>query len=301
MDQYLVIRLTPTSPVDGAAFATYLEDLTIKVYQEDASTSPPLLGSASYSSPLILMQEPGVSGSYLVCASYPTSTATSQKSKGDYGNTLEFASTKGIPVGAYLFFGSFDKNFFTADTIVTAVTETKITLSKELPNYVSAYTIASFMWNFVPTTSPWSLNPPAMKLSAQTTQDATTGNTVLHFASTTGISFGMAVSAQLAGVIDTDTIVSAADATSITLSKPLLKDLPGNSEVDFTFELNSGIFQHVEPGSFTLGGFNFPAILPAAVATAIIQLNSPPQLLNITVDVQRGTGNNLEQIPVEDA
>ena len=31
-DNFLVIRIHPDSPVDGATFSTYLEDLQIKVY-----------------------------------------------------------------------------------------------------------------------------------------------------------------------------------------------------------------------------------------------------------------------------
>ena len=34
-NSYLVIRLCPTSPVDGATFATYLEGLTINVQGKD--------------------------------------------------------------------------------------------------------------------------------------------------------------------------------------------------------------------------------------------------------------------------
>jgi hypothetical protein len=36
---YLVIRLVPTSPVDGATFATYLEDLEIQIYQANPAPS----------------------------------------------------------------------------------------------------------------------------------------------------------------------------------------------------------------------------------------------------------------------
>jgi hypothetical protein len=48
MLSYIVIRLIPESPVDGATFATYLDGLRLQVF--DAYTGDPLSDFA-YSSP----------------------------------------------------------------------------------------------------------------------------------------------------------------------------------------------------------------------------------------------------------
>lgn len=99
MPSYLVIRLVPDSPVDGATFATYLEDLRLQVI--DANTLLPRSGLA-YSSPMIMVEDP-VAG-WIATVSAPTNSPTGYGgSANDYGSQLTFDSTDGISVGSYVF------------------------------------------------------------------------------------------------------------------------------------------------------------------------------------------------------
>ncbi len=299
MSDFLVVRLTPASAVDGYIFATYLEGLTINVYPANTPESPAtLLGSASYASPLILIQIPD--GSYLVSVSLPTLVATART---NFGNVLHFASTEGIPVGSYPFiFDVFGKNFFANDTTVTDVTEKTVTLSKDIPGYLQADTIVSFILDYTNINNPWASN--TLSFTVKTSAIAKKNKSVLHFAATktNGIFFGMSVTTALPGFIADNTTVIAADNTSVTLSKPLLKDIPGGTAIDFTFPLSTGIFQHLESTSFSIAGFDFGVSYPASVATAIIPLNAAPsQFFDIAVKATRGTDNQgAELVIVED-
>ena len=58
---YIVIRLVPQSPVDGATFGTYLDGLALQVF--DANTLAPR-SNIAYASPMILFQSPGASGNF---------------------------------------------------------------------------------------------------------------------------------------------------------------------------------------------------------------------------------------------
>ncbi|HEX7734070.1 MAG TPA: neuraminidase-like domain-containing protein [Ktedonobacteraceae bacterium] len=290
---YLVARLTPSSPVDGITFATYLEDLTIQVYPANAAPGTPSLGSTVYSSPLLLTPG-GTPQSYLAVTSRATAEATARDSSNNtYGDVLKFASTKGIMVGAWLFSPE-DQPLFPAGLIVKEVKEDSIILNNSLPAYVPANTIVGFVLNYDNIT-PWSTDPPILTVHRTTSADALKDATSLPLASTQGIAAGMTVSPQ-SGIINTQTTVRAVDQTSVTLSKPLLGKLPKNTDVTFTFELSSGIIQHIETNGFTIPGFNFGSINSASVATAIIELNSPPPpFLDISVLASRSG----KQIPVE--
>src|SRR5215467_1387774 len=97
---FVVIRLVPESPVDGATFSTYLDDLAIQVV--DANTKTPLSGLA-YASPMTVFQWFAGSGAYLSAVSAATAVSTPYKNASDYGSALKFKSTDGISVGAYVF------------------------------------------------------------------------------------------------------------------------------------------------------------------------------------------------------
>src|ERR1035441_2799634 len=101
---YVVIRLVPESPVDGATFGTYLDELSLQIL--DAHTGKPLSDLAYYS-PLNLFQWPRLDG-YFSAVSAPSSESTTchkavSPAKDNYGSTLTFDSTDGIPVGSYVF------------------------------------------------------------------------------------------------------------------------------------------------------------------------------------------------------
>src|SRR5215469_6956187 len=99
MGGYLVVRLVPESPVDGATFTTYLDNLQLQAF--DAYTGNPV-SNFVYSSPYTLTQWPTLSG-YLSLASVVTSDDTKyQTGPQNYGSTLTFKSTEGIQLGAFV-------------------------------------------------------------------------------------------------------------------------------------------------------------------------------------------------------
>jgi Tc toxin complex TcA C-terminal TcB-binding domain len=369
---YVVIRLVPESPVDGATFATYLDGLALQLI--DANTLQPR-SDLAYSSPLILFEWPGASG-WMSLVSVPTSEPTSYNGS-DYGNTLKFDSTDGIPVGSVVY--STDQTTIPVGSLqVMSVTQSSVQLSGTLSKYVPVGTVVSFIGQS-PSGDPTSA-PTNFSFILSTSSPATTlGNdlVVLHLADTTGIEVGIEVSGSgvasgttvayvdtgagtvtisqpltsspssvtftlnppfayftvkpssgtpaakpstlkfpsnatngiavgmtlvpVTGLIAPGTTVTSVTATTVKLSQPLLGPLPSGQKVTFTFPLSNGIVQHVEVTTtiwnfFT--GFEF-AIIPAAVATAVVPLNpTPPRpdYLDIKVKATRGA----EILPLPD-
>lgn len=282
-DNYLVIRLTPTSPVDGATFTSYLEGLTIDVYPANApQNSTTRLGDASYPVPLMLIPQSG--GDILAWVLASTSAATPST---NFGKVLQFNSTEGIAVGStpYISADFLGNNFFASGTFVTAVTDTAVTLSKDIPGFLSAQTIVAFRVDYAPGLNATLSTDGTLTVNLDTTSIAKKNKTTLPFASTTGIFTGMSVTTASAGYIDNNTTVTAADSTSVTLSKPLLKDIASPTTIAFTYTPGTGIVQFAE---FTG---------PISVATVVIPLNAPPPpFLDIAVVVTRSG----EKIPVDD-
>ena len=371
---YVVIRLVPKAPVDGATFATYLDGLQLQLL--DANTALPLTDFA-YSSPLILLQWPPGSGGFLSVVSAPTSVPTVyQTGPKNYGKTLTFDTTKGIPLGSYVFTTD-NTTIPPGKNQVAAITETTVELDNPLPNYVPAATPVSFLGQSrsgdpstaapvsfsLATTSPatsigtellvlhfvdtsgvtvgmaatgsgiaagttvaevpssttvilsqkmssspasvtFTLNPPFANFSLTPKSGSPTANpTTLTFAAnaTNGVATGMTLS-PISGLIAPGTTVTGVTSTTITLSKPLLAQLPaGGQAITFTFPLSSLIAQHTE--SLTAAtGITFPGFdqvfIPAAVATAILVLNAPPpDYLDVKINATRGT----ETIPEPNA
>jgi Tc toxin complex TcA C-terminal TcB-binding domain len=369
---YIVIRLVPESPVDGATFATYLDGLALQVI--DANTSLPR-SDLAYSSPLILFQWPGAGG-WMSLASAPTSEPTSyNRSAGDYGNTLNFNSTDGIPVGSYVY--SSDQTTIPPGSLqVTSVTQGTVQLSGSLSNYVPAGTVVSFMsespsdptsatasWFTLPTSSAptnleddlvvlhfadtrgvtigmgvsgagvaggttvayvdpsaetvivsqaftgspssvtFTLNPPfAYVTKTPSAGTPTTKPGTLRFPAnaTNGIAVGMTL-APVTDLIGPGTTVTSVTSTQLKLSQPLLGPLPSKQAITFTFPLSTGIVQHVQA---TQTGWNFItgidyAMIPAAVATAVIPLNPSPPLPDY-LDIQIKASRAAEIVPVTD-
>jgi hypothetical protein len=362
---YVVIRLVPSSPVDGVTFATYLDGLALQVI--DANTGQPR-SDLAYSSPLILFEWPGASG-WMSLVSVPTSEPASYNGS-DYGKTLQFDSTDGIPVGSVVY--SSDQTTIPPGSLqVTSVTPDSVQLSGTLSNYVPAGTVVSFIGQS-PSGDPTSA-PTNFSFTLATSSPATTLGqdlVVLHFADTTGITAGMGASGSgvasgttvayvdtgsgtvtvsqpltsspssvtftldppfayftvtpssgtpaakpstlkfpangtngiaagmtlvpVAGLIAPGTTVANVTSTTVKLSQPLLGALPSGQQVTFTFPLSKDIAQHVE---VTTTGWSFftgiqYAIIPAAVATAVVPLNTAPALpdyLDIKVNATRGT------------
>lgn len=360
---YLVVRLVPESPVDGATFATYLDGLALAVI--DANTGLPR-SDLAYSSPLILFEWPGASG-WMSLVSVVTSQPTSYNGT-DYGTTLNFDSTDGIPVGSAVY--SSDQTTIPPGSLqVTSVTQGSVQLSSPLSKYVPAGTVVSFIGQS-PSGDPTSAPSFSFTLSTSSAATKLDGDlVVLHFADTTGITIGMGVSGTgvasgttvayvdpgsgtvivsqvltgspsaatftldqpfayftvkpssgtptahpstlkfpsngtagiavgmtlvpVAGLIAPGTTVTSVTSTTVKLSQALLGALPSGQQVTFTFPLSKDIVQHVE---VTTTGWNFFtgiqfAIIPAAVATAVIELNTSPSLpdyLDIKVKATRG-------------
>jgi hypothetical protein len=362
---YVIIRLVPSSPVDGATFATYLDGLALQVI--DANTGQPR-SDLAYSSPLILFEWPSASG-WMSLVSAPTSQPTSYNGS-DYGSTLNFDSTDGIPVGSYVY--SSDQTTIAPGSglQVTSVTQDTVKLSGTLSNYVPAGTVVSFVGQS-PSDDPTAAPPFSFTLATSGAATSLDGDLlVLHFADTTGVTVGMGVSGPgvasgttvayadpgagtvivsqtltsspssvtftmnppfasltatpssgtpaakpstlkfssgatngiavgmtlvpAAGLIAPGTTVTNVTATTVKLSQPMLGSLPSGQTVTFTFPLSNGIVQHVEvttTGWNFITGFQF-AVIPAAVATAVVPLNPTPPLpdyLDIEIKAIRGT------------
>jgi hypothetical protein len=99
---YLVVRLIPKDPINGATFTTYLDGLQLQVF--DAYSGLPL-SDIVYSSPLSFFQWPlGYSGSsepFFASGSSVTTQGTPYNGT-DYGTVLNFSSTAGMSVGSYV-------------------------------------------------------------------------------------------------------------------------------------------------------------------------------------------------------
>ena len=191
---YIVIRLVPESPVDGATFATYLDGLTLQVL--DANTLEPR-SDVAYSSPLTLFSWLGLTPLFSA-VSVPTSQPTAFQVSGsnkNYGKKLEFNSTNGISVGSYVF--SADQTTIKPDGSlrVTNVSPGEVQLKGTLPNYVPAGTVVSFLGQ-----SPGEIDSstPGFSFPLDTSSPATMLGgelLVLHFADARGVTAGMAVTA----------------------------------------------------------------------------------------------------------
>src|SRR5579863_9638869 len=93
-DNFLVIRIHPDSPVDGATFSTYLEDLQIKVYlagtYPGTTTHPAvLLGETQVNaSSLNLVAVPWLSDTYVASVSKKVAAPTTGSGT-NFGTTLK--------------------------------------------------------------------------------------------------------------------------------------------------------------------------------------------------------------------
>src|SRR3974390_2972533 len=97
-NNFLVIRIHPDSPVDGATFSTYLEDLQIKVYLAGTfpGTGAVLLGETQVNAATLnLVAVPWMPGTYVASVSKRVATNTSGSS-GNFGTTLNVPEATGI-------------------------------------------------------------------------------------------------------------------------------------------------------------------------------------------------------------
>ena len=133
---------------------------------------------------------------------------------------------------------------------------------------------------------------PVPFMSLTLTATANTANT-LTFGATDGVAFGMTLT-PVAGEIDPGTTVIDVTGTVVTLSKNLLVATPSNP-ITFNVQLSSGIAQLTEiDTSITFTGFG-AVIVPKALATAVIPLNSLPTYVNVRVIATRDS----DTLPVD--
>jgi hypothetical protein len=279
---YLVVRLIPEAPIDGATFTTYLEGLQLQVFDAFQSDTP--LSDIVYSSPLSLFSplffaaSPGNIGNfYQTAVSSPVTAPPNYQSAGNYGQTLTFNSTDGISAGAYVFSTDQTTIPWGSGLQVTQVTTTTVTLSNPLPNYVPTGTVVSFVAAW-PNTDPLGASGSAPSFNVNTTGPAQTTDgspasatdlpAIIPVASTAGVTVGMTVTSQTAGWIAAGTTVSEVNtATSTVTISPAL--LQVGSPPSLTFSLNEpfvSLALTANSSTATTLTFNATAAIPIPTA-----------------------------------
>ena len=139
-DNFLVIRIHPDSPVDGATFSTYLEELQIKVYlagtYPGTSAQPPtLLGETQVNAATLnLVAVPWLTGTYVASVSKQLA-ANTPGSGTNFGTTLDVKEAAGIAFGSIPTCAA-DTKMFNSNTTVTDIaapaTTTALTLSQNI-------------------------------------------------------------------------------------------------------------------------------------------------------------------------
>ena len=250
---YVVIRLVPTAAVDGPTFATYLNGLELQLSAANTPAGQPLepLSDVLYFSPLVVYQFPefGTGVNPFATVSVPTTSPTEFVSSGNYGTSLTFDSTAGISAGSYLFSADPNSPFYNISPPlqVVDVQATLVTFNSPLPKYAPNGSIASFIdqlsvndpWDTSATGPSFTLNPTG--LATPLGQPTATGSSpllVIPFASTTGVTVGMAVSSSDSSVTAGTTVAEvSSNPTTVTLSAPLASQItPGTTTI--TFALN---------------------------------------------------------------
>jgi hypothetical protein len=248
MSSYLVVRLVPESSVDGGTFSTYLDDLRLQVF--DAYTGVPL-SDIVYSSPYVLTQWGGALGQWISVVSVATSEPT-KFSSGNYGSTLTFESTDGIPEGSFVFTN--DQNSKTPVIPATSGLQVgevsggsgnpntiTLTTGASFPTYVPAGTVVTFIApspSAPPTpVTPFSFNLTTTSLPATIDGQPVTASDpllVLFFADVSGISAGMGVSGTPLIPANTTVAVVIPKTNTIILSQGLT-GTPTSAAIPITF------------------------------------------------------------------
>lgn len=311
-DNYLVIRIYPDSPVDGATFASYLEDLQIQVYlagtYPGSQDKPPtLLGQTQVNSGTFnLTQVPWMSDTYIASVSKSVTAATPPSGTTDFGDTLTVTDGAGIALGSLVGCQA-DSKMFPSNTSVTNIPApasttsqtVALTLSQHIQDFAAPGTVVNFAFAYG--SSDWDSNGPSPVNVTLTGSNPSlqfnlkvkgkvTNSTTVKFLHTDGIAVGMMMTSA-SGVPANTTVTGVPDGTSITLDNKV--NLANNATVTFQLNLNSGIVQHVEPLALSTLFETLYVPIPAAVATAIIPFTnavpSPPanSFLDVTVVATR--------------
>lgn len=302
---YLVIRLHPDSPVDGATFGTYLQNLQIKIFDANAdpSTATPLGETAIVPSSLSLSPNPGVPGGYILSVSQPVATGPDLSSSNNYGKTLSLQSAAGIAAGATAVNATNTKNLNDNLTVSSAQSSSSpsspatVTLSGDMSSYVASGTSVTFFYaygpNSVPVSVNWNASPPSFSVQATTNQKST--SKTINLKKTDGIAVGMTVTGN--GIPANTTVVDVT-STSVTVA-PNNVNVANNASITFIGSLSSDIVQHYEQLPID-SIITFYIAIPAAVATAVIPLTTytPNKFLDIQVVATRTDPATGEDVPI---
>jgi hypothetical protein len=308
-DNFLVIRIHPDSPVDGATFSTYLEGLQIKVYLAGtypgtAALPAVLLGETQVNAATLnLVAVPWMPGTYVASVSKRVAANTS-------GSGSNFGTTLNVPEAAGIAFGSVptcpaDAKMFAGNTTVTkipaAANPTALTLSQNIQNFAAQDTVVTFYFAYGPGSADsnatsinlhptWTGSDPSFQFDLKV-KGAVTNTRTVTFDHSDGIAVGMTMTSG-SGVPANTTVLAVPDGTSVTLSNNV--NLANNATVTFQSDLSSGIMQHVEPVGVATIFETVYVPIPASVATAIIPITisipEPPanSFLDVTVVATRG-------------
>src|ERR1039457_3415750 len=309
-DNFLVIRIHPDSPVDGATFSTYLEDLLIQVYLAGTfpgtlAHPPTLLGQTQVNAATLnLVEVPWTPGTYVASVSKRVTSPTSGSGT-DFGKVLTVKGGTGIAFGSVATCPA-DSKMFNNNTSVTNIPDSSnptapvaLTLSQSIHDFAGQDTLVTLFFAYGPgsadsnspsITPTWTGTDPSFSFDLKVKGKVTNSPTV-KFDHSDGIAVGMTMTSG-SGVPAGTKVIGVPDGTSITLSNEV--NLANNATVTFQASLNSGIMQHVEPlGVGTIFGEVYVPI-PASVATAIIPMTvsipAPPanSFLDVTVVATRG-------------
>ena len=280
---YLVVRLVPEAPIDGATFTTYLEGLQLQVF--DAYTGA-ALSDVAFCSPMSIFSWPQSSGQIdlSVVSSPVNSPANFNSATNNYGTTLQFDSTDGISVGAFVF--SADQTTIPPFGQVSEVEEQAVTLQNGLPNYVPSGTVVTFV-SVWPNNNPFGSGAPSFALTTTAPAKTVDGQpasskdlpailTFANTAGTAGVTVGMAVGPQ-AGSIAGGTTVVEVTPTTVTISPPLLS-LATPSSVTFSLsEPYASLTLTLKSSSSTTTTLTFASAASVAVGMALSpQSGIPP-------------------------
>jgi Tc toxin complex TcA C-terminal TcB-binding domain len=300
MSSYIVVRLIPDAPVDGGTFGTYLRDLTITVYRANDPGGTPLGQITTVGSGLMLNEVPWSPGTYAALISGNLAKATVQAGTNDFGKTLVLDDAAGIPFGSSVVdpsnSGAFNQNTLVSNIAALSGSTETLTVNPDIQQAIVAGEAVSFYFTYPPSgvasiNVDWSASQPSFSFVLNTNAASNSAKTV-QFASTNGVAVGMVATA--ASGVPANTKVTAVSDTKVTLDNNVT--LGSNDPVTFTYDLSSGVVQHVEP--LPNAPLNLYIPISASVATALIPITPAPQgYLDITVVATQGTVT----LPVESA
>ena len=242
---YVVIRLVPEAPIDGATFSSYLNGLTLQAV--DAYTGE-VISDAAYGSPLTMFPYGFVDSQQMLYASSQEVAVNTpyDSSNQDYGSTLQLLSTDGISVGSYPFTATDANSGSPAIPLgsftVTEVTADSVTVTPDLSNYVAAGVPVTFIGPNIENLSGTVTNPSTSSSSGgndlsfpASSPSGTAKSNVLNVTDTAGVMVGMGVAGS--GIPSGTVVIGVSpSAGEVIISQAATETIDGNSNITFTLE-----------------------------------------------------------------